>query len=63
MTHFLFLENSLQTSRVKEIQKLLNVMDEKGKKKLTSEDSRTYIDSVCSEIMRIKEIKPDLHRQ
>ena len=38
-------------------------MDEKGKRKLTSEDSRTYIDSCCSDIMRIKEIKPELHRQ
>lgn len=56
-------ENSLQASRVADIRKLLKVMDEKGEKKLTSEDSRTYVDSVCSEIMRIKEIKPDLHRQ
>lgn len=59
----LAVENSLQASRVAAIQKLLKVMDEKGKKKLSSEDSRTYIESVCSEIMRIKEIKPELHRQ
>ena len=38
-------------------------MDEKGKANLNSEDLRLYIDSCCSEIMRIKEIKPDLHRQ
>ena len=63
LTHFLFSENSLESSRVADIQKLLKVMDEKGKKKLSSEDIRTYIDSVCSEIMRIKEIKPELHRQ
>ena len=63
LTHFIFSENSLQASRVADIQKVLKVMDEKGKKKLNSEDSRTYIDSVCSEIMRIKEIKPELHRQ
>jgi len=59
----LAVENSLLSSRVVDIQKLLKVMDEKGKRKLTSEDSRTYIDSCCSDIMRIKEIKPELHRQ
>ena len=56
-------ENSLLNSRSPEIKKLVKVMDEKGKANLNSEDLRLYIDSCCSEIMRIKEIKPDLHRQ
>ena len=56
-------ENSLLYSRSPEINKLVKVMDEKGKAKLNSEDLRLYIDSCCTEIMRIKEIKPDLHRQ
>ena len=50
-------------SRSPEINKLVKVMDEKGKAKLNSEDLRISIDSYCNEIMRIKEIKPDLHRQ
>ena len=56
-------ENSLSYSRSPEVNKLVKVMDEKGKAKLNSEDLRLYIDSCCTEIMRIKEIKPDLHRQ
>merc|ERR1719378_1793297 len=39
------------------------MMDEKGKIKLTAEDMKTYLDSCCSEIMKIKQIKPELHRQ
>merc|ERR1719259_1454652 len=35
----------------------------KGKIKLTAEDMKTYLDSCCSEIMKIKQIKPELHRQ
>lgn len=46
-----------------EVQKLVKVMDEKGKENLNAEGLRLYLDSCCSEIMRIKQIKPDLHRQ
>jgi len=56
-------ENSLLYSRNPAIVKLLETLDEKGKCNLNSEDQKTYIDSCCSEIMKIKEIKPDLHRQ
>lgn len=59
----LAIENSLLYSRSPEINKLVKAMDEKGKAKLNSEDLRISIDSCCNEIMRIKEIKPDLHRQ
>jgi len=59
----LAIENSLQNSRMPEVQKLVKVMDEKGKENLNAEGLRLYLDSCCSEIMRIKQIKPDLHRQ
>ena len=59
----LFLENSLLCSRMPEVQKMVKIMDEKGKKNLNAEDLKLYIDSCCSELMRIKQIKPDLHRQ
>ena len=61
--NFSFAENSLQNSRMPEVQKLVKVMDEKGKENLNAEGLRLYLDSCCSEIMRIKQIKPDLHRQ
>jgi len=56
-------ENSLLMSRVPEIQKLLKSMDTKVKKNLSLEDVKSVLDSSCSQIMKIKEIKPDLHRQ
>ena len=56
-------ENALIHSRNPQIMKLLKAIDEKGESNLNSEDQKTYIDSCCSEIMKIKEIKPDLHRQ
>merc|ERR1719508_483324 len=56
-------ENSLLASRVPEIQKLLKSMDTKVNKKLSLEEVKAFLDSSCSQIMRIKQIKPDLHRQ
>ena len=56
-------ENSLIHSRNPQVVKLLKALDDKGESNLNSEDQKTYIDSLCSEIMKIKEIKPDLHRQ
>ena len=46
-----------------EIQKLVDGMEEKGKANLNAEDLKLYLDSCCNDIMRIKEIKADLHRQ
>lgn len=61
--HPIIAENSLIYSRNPQVVKLLKALDEKGESNLNSEDQKTYIDSLCSEIMKIKEIKPDLHRQ
>jgi len=38
-------------------------MDTKVNKKLSLEEVKAFLDSSCSQIMRIKQIKPDLHRQ
>jgi len=59
----LAVENSLTSSRMPEVKQMVKMMDEKGKIKLTAEDMKTYLDSCCSEIMKIKQIKPELHRQ
>merc|ERR1719495_1965352 len=56
-------ENSLIASRVPEIQKLLKSMDAKVKQNLSLEDVKMFLDSSCSQIMKIKQIKPELHRQ
>jgi len=56
-------ENCLAASRMPEIQKLLKSMDDKLDKKLTAENVKQMLDHSCSEIMKAKEIKPDLHRQ
>jgi len=56
-------ENSLIMSRMPEIQKLLKSMDNKVNKKLSLEDVKICLDSTCSQIMKIKQIKPELHRQ
>ena len=61
--NFFFAETSLQHSRMPEIQKMVHGMEEKGKANLNAEDFKHYLDSCCNDIMRIKEIKPDLHRQ
>jgi len=56
-------ENSLIMSRMPEIQKLLKSMDNKVNKKLSLEEVKICLDSTCSQIMKIKQIKPELHRQ
>lgn len=38
-------------------------MDSKVSKNLSLEDVKGVLDSTCSQILKIKEIKPDLHRQ
>ena len=38
-------------------------MEDKLDKKLTAENVKQMLDQSCSEIMKAKEIKPDLHRQ
>ena len=45
------------------MKKLLTNMDKKVAVTTSLEDTKAFLDSMCSQIMRIKEIKADLHRQ
>ena len=45
------------------MKKLLTNMDKKVAVTTNLEDTKAFLDSMCSQIMRIKEIKADLHRQ
>merc|ERR550525_877079 len=56
-------EDSLAASRSSEMKKLLTNMDKKVAVTTSLEDTKAFLDSMCSQIMRIKEIKADLHRQ
>lgn len=56
-------EDSLEASRSKEIQKLLKTIDSKVATTTKLEDVKTLLDSSCKTIMTLKQIKPDLHRQ
>lgn len=56
-------ENSLLMSRNPGIVKLMASIDTTANKNLSLEDVKTFLDSMCSQIMKIKQIKPDLHRQ
>jgi len=56
-------ENSLAASRSPEIKKLLTTMEKKVAVTTSLEETKAFLDSMCSQIMRIKEIKADLHRQ
>merc|ERR1719402_466284 len=56
-------EDSLAASRSPEIKKLLTTMEKKVAVTTSLEETKAVLDSTCSQIMRIKEIKPDLHRQ
>lgn len=56
-------EDSLTASRSPEIQKLLKTMESKVGATSNPEEVKIFLDSSCSQIMRLKQIKPDLHRQ
>lgn len=56
-------EDSLRASRSPEIQKLMKTFDSKVEVTTSLEETKATLDSTCSQIMRIKEIKPELHRQ
>jgi len=56
-------EDSLAASRSSEVQKLLGTLDGKVKVTTSLQQVKAFLDSACSEIMRIKQIKPELHRQ
>lgn len=56
-------EDSLRASRSPEVQKLLKTMEAKVAVKITLEDMKALLDFTCSQIMKIKQIKPELHRQ
>ena len=63
MSYALNTEDSLAASRSSEMKKLLTNMDKKVAVTTSLEDTKAFLDSMCSQIMRIKEIKADLHRQ
>merc|ERR1719295_1921192 len=56
-------EDSLAASRSPEIKKLLTAMEKKVVVTTSLEETKAFLDSMCSQIMRIKQIKADLHRQ
>jgi len=56
-------EDSLSASRSPEIKKLLTTMEKKVAVTTSLEETKAFLDSMCSQIMRIKQIKADLHRQ
>jgi len=56
-------EDSLRASRSPEIKKLMKTFDSKAEVTTSLEETKAVLDSTCSQIMRIKEIKPELHRQ
>ena len=59
----LIAEDSLAASRSPEIKKLLTAMEKKVVVTTSLEETKAFLDSMCSQIMRIKQIKADLHRQ
>jgi len=56
-------EESLAASRSVEVKKLLTTMEKKVAVTTSLEETKAFLDSMCSQIMRIKQIKADLHRQ
>jgi len=56
-------EDSLEASRSPEIKKLVTTMEKKVAVTTSLEETKAFLDSMCSQIMRIKQIKADLHRQ
>jgi len=56
-------EDSLAASRSPEIKKLLTAMEKKVVVTTSLEETKAFLDLMCSQIMRIKQIKADLHRQ
>jgi len=56
-------EDSLEASRSPEIKKLVTTMERKVAVTTSLEETKAFLDSMCSQIMRIKQIKADLHRQ
>ena len=63
MSDVLIAEDSLEASRSPEIKKLVTTMEKKVAVTTSLEETKAFLDSMCSQIMRIKQIKADLHRQ
>lgn len=56
-------EESLAASRSPEVQALVSALEVKAAESRSLEEVKAFLDSTCGQIMRIKQIKPDLHRQ
>ena len=63
MSDIVIAEDSLAASRSPEIKKLLATMEKKLAVTTSLEETKAFLDLMCSQIMRIKQIKADLHRQ
>jgi hypothetical protein len=53
----------LAASRSPEVQALVAALEAKAAETQSLEAVKAFLDSTCGQIMRIKQIKPDLHRQ